>query len=91
MDTSQRSELTQAVERSSGSYELVLSAVLVSLIGFGIDRWLGLLPLFTIVFAFVGFVGAGASLYYRYTEEMARENLARAEAADLPRTGGADS
>lgn len=80
MDLSQRSDLTQSVEQSSGSYELVLSAVLIGLVGFGIDSWLGTMPVFTLVFAFIGFVGAGAALYYRYQAEMARAAAVRVEA-----------
>ena len=52
--------------QSSGSYELVLSAVIFALIGWAVDRWLGTTPVFILVFTVAGFVGAAASLYYRY-------------------------
>lgn len=71
MDLSQRSDLTQSVHRSSGSFELVLGAVIFGLVGFGIDRALGITPVLTIVFAVAGFVGAVVSIYYRYREAMA--------------------
>ncbi len=70
MDLSQRSELTQSVNHSSGSYELVLGAVIFGLIGFMVDRIVGTTPIFTIVFAIVGLSGATASLYFRYTHKM---------------------
>lgn len=79
MDLSQRSELTQSVERSSGSYELVLASALIALVGFGIDSWLGTLPLFTLIFAFIGFIGSSASLYFRYQAEMAKASQLRVQ------------
>lgn len=77
MDLSQRSDLTQSVHRSSGSYELVFAGVLLSLIGLFIDRASGTTPLFTLVFAFVGFIGSAASIYYRYQATMAAERTIR--------------
>ncbi len=71
MDLSQRSDLTQSVHRSSGSYELVVGAVLFSLIGLLVDRWAGTTPWLTVVFAFAGFVGAAVSIYFRYRAEIA--------------------
>lgn len=70
MDASQRSDLTQSVHRSSGSFELVLGAVLFSLIGLVVDRASGTTPVFMLVFAFAGFIGAAISIYYRYRSEM---------------------
>jgi len=62
------SELSQ----SSGSYELVLSAVVFALIGLLIDRWLGTTPIFVLVFTVAGFIGAASSLYYRYKYRIAQ-------------------
>ena len=70
MDLSQRSDLTQSVHRSSGSFELVLGAVLFSLIGLLLDRGMGTLPLFTVILAVAGFAGAAVSIYYRYKAQM---------------------
>ncbi len=58
------------MNRSTGSYELVVSPLILALIGYGLDRWLGTLPLFTILFAVVGLVGACIKIYYGYTSEM---------------------
>ena len=71
MDLSQRSDLTQSVHRSSGSFELVLGAVLFGLLGLGVDKVLGTVPVFTIVFATGAFIGAVFSIYYRYRHQMA--------------------
>ena len=60
------------MHRSSGSFELVLSAVILGLVGLWIDRRLGTTPAFTIGLTVAGFVGAGASLYYRYKYEISR-------------------
>jgi F0F1-type ATP synthase assembly protein I len=67
---SQRRDLTQQMHKSTGSYELVLSPLLLALIGFGLDHWLGTLPLFTIVFATLGLVGAVIKIYFGYAAEM---------------------
>lgn len=64
------SEISRGVRRSSGSYELVVSAVLLGLIGFGIDLWLGLLPILTVSLGMLGFLGASISIFYRYRESM---------------------
>jgi F0F1-type ATP synthase assembly protein I len=58
------------MHKSTGSYELVFSPLLLALIGYGLDRWLGTLPLLTIVFAVLGLVGACIKIYYGYVAEM---------------------
>jgi F0F1-type ATP synthase assembly protein I len=77
VDLSQRSDLTQGVQRSSGAYELVLGAVLFSLIGLVIDRSIGTTPWFTVVLAVLGFAGATASIYYRYQAAMSEYSQQR--------------
>jgi len=67
---SQRRELTSDMNRSTGSYELVISPLLLALIGYGLDRWLGTLPILTIIFAVVGLTGACIKIYFGYTSEM---------------------
>jgi len=51
---------------SSGSYELVLGAVVFGLIGLLIDRELGTTPLFLLLLTVAGLAGASISIYYRY-------------------------
>ncbi len=70
LDSSERRELTQQVHRSTGAYELVLSPLILGVIGFGIDRLLGTLPVLTVTFVVAGLVGASAKLYFSYKAEM---------------------
>jgi F0F1-type ATP synthase assembly protein I len=82
MDASQRSDLTQSVHRSSGSFELVFGAVLFSLIGLVVDRAAGSTPLFMLFFALAGFVGAAISIYFRYKDQMANAHHGQAGLAE---------
>lgn len=70
VDVSQRREVTQQMYRQAGGWELALSPVLLALIGYGLDRLFGTLPVLTILFAVVGLVGAVARLYFGYQAEM---------------------
>lgn len=69
MDDARR-DFQKYLRRSTGSYELVASAVLFALLGFAIDSWLGTLPWFTVGFAVFGFTGATVRIYYGYKTEM---------------------
>lgn len=69
--------LTEGVQRSSGSFELVFAAALFALIGIGLDRWLGFFPLFTVLCSLVGFMGGAASVFYRYRLAMVEASSAR--------------
>lgn len=81
--TSNQRRLTDHASRSTGSYELMLSAVVFGLFGFWLDRRLGITPALMITFTVLGFVGAGLSLYYRYRADIAR---LQAETAELRRS-----
>lgn len=70
MAVSQKRELTQQMGRTTGGYELVFAPLLLALIGYGIDRLLGTVPLVTIVFAVLGVVGAVTKIYFQYRTEM---------------------
>lgn len=70
VDVSQRRELTQQMNRGSGGYELVISPLLLALIGYAIDRGLGTVPVFTVIFAVVALAGVCVKLYYGYRAEM---------------------
>jgi F0F1-type ATP synthase assembly protein I len=70
VDVSQRREVSQQMYRQAGGWELALSPVLLALIGYGLDRWFGIVPVLTVVFAVVGLVGAVAKLYLGYRAEM---------------------
>jgi F0F1-type ATP synthase assembly protein I len=67
---SQRREITKSMYRSSGSYELVMSPLLLALLGFLVDRWLGTTPFITAAAAVIGFAGACVKLYFGYKTEM---------------------
>lgn len=70
MEPSQRREFTQEMGKSTGSYELVLSPVLFSLLGYLIDRWLGTLPVFTVLLAVVALVAVSVKIYFAYKHDM---------------------
>lgn len=70
MTTSQRRELTQQMGRTTGGYELVFSPLLMALIGYGLDRVFGTLPVLTIVLGVLGLVGAVTKMYFSYRSEM---------------------
>lgn len=72
MTTSQRRELTQQMGRTTGGYELVFSPLLLALIGYGLDRLLGTVPILTITFGVLGLVGAVTKMYFSYRSEMER-------------------
>ena len=58
------------MHRTTGGFELVFSPLLLALVGYVLDRLLGTLPVFTIVFAVVGLAGAVAKMYFTYRYEM---------------------
>ena len=71
MPSNRRSpQFTESALRSTGGYELVFSAMLLGLVGYGIDRWLGTTPVFVVTLSVLGFIGAAVSLYYRFRFEM---------------------
>lgn len=75
--------LTEAANRSSGSFELVLGPVLMALLGLVVDRWLGTAPWCVVLFTVWGAVGAAVSLYYRYRHQIAET----ANTVSRPRAG----
>jgi F0F1-type ATP synthase assembly protein I len=51
--------------------ELVVTPVLFGLIGFGLDRWLGIAPVLTIILTLFALIGMGVRSYYGYDKDMA--------------------
>jgi len=49
------------------SFELIVTPALFTLIGLGLDHWLGVFPVLTIVFAVLAIVGMSIKMYYGYT------------------------
>ncbi len=84
MDLNQKREFSDGLfNQSHGSFELVLAPVILALIGLGLDRWLGTVPVFTIVLAVAGMVGSWAKQYYSYRTSI-DEQRARRAGAGLP-------
>ena len=67
---SQRREITEQMNRSAGGYELVFSPLILALIGFGLDKLFGTVPILTVIFAVLGLAGVVIKLYYNYRSEM---------------------
>jgi hypothetical protein len=70
VDVSQRREVTTQVYKNSGGYELALSPALFGLFGYFLDRWLGTVPVITIIFVVIALTGVCVKLYYGYKHEM---------------------
>ena len=67
---SEKREFTRQIGRSTGGYELAFSPMLLALIGYGIDRLFGTVPVFTISLGLLGFVGAVVKIYFTYRSDM---------------------
>ena len=70
MDVSQRRELARDLNRQSGSFELAVTPVLFGAGGYLLDRWLGIVPVLTLVLLLVAFGGVAAKLWLGYDREM---------------------
>lgn len=76
MAVSQRREITEQMNRSAGGYELVFSPLILALIGFGIDKLFGTVPVFTVLFAVLGLIGVVVKIYFNYRAEMEQHDAA---------------
>ena len=76
MAVSQRREITEQMNRSAGGYELVFSPLILALIGFGIDKLFGTVPVFTALFAVLGLIGVVVKIYFNYRAEMEEHDAA---------------
>ncbi len=70
MESSERRELSRDLNRSGGGYELAVVVVLFTLGGLALDRWLGIVPVFTIVLTLLGAVGVGVKVWVGYDRQM---------------------
>lgn len=59
-----------AGEGMSRAFELALTPAIIGGLGYLLDRWLGLLPVFTIIFFLVAMAGLVARMYYSYDAQM---------------------
>lgn len=84
MDLNQKREFTDGLfNQSHGSFELVLAPVILALAGLALDRWLGITPVLTIVFAVAGMLGSWAKQYFTYRAALEAQSARRA-GAGLP-------
>ena len=65
-----------AGEGMSRAFELALTPAIIGGFGYLLDRWLGLLPVFTIVFFLVAMAGLMARMYYSYDAQMKEHDAA---------------
>lgn len=81
--TGRDSALSDAMWYGSGGWEIAATPVLLGGLGWLLDGAVGTRPLFTILGALVGLLGAIANQYYRYVERMSvatEERVAAREA-----------
>jgi len=67
---SAKSGFTRQMNESSGSFELVLSGVILGVGGYFLDVKLGTTPIFLLLFTLLGVAGAAISIYYRYRHQI---------------------
>ena len=90
MNDTRKSEIGQGLHNSHGSFELVLSPLILALLGWWLDSAVGTSPVFTVVGTVLGLVGAVVKLYVEYGAAMAghasagRSSRADRAAADAP-------
>ena len=65
-----------AGEGLSRAFELALTPAIIGGLGYLLDRWLGLLPVLTIVFFLVAMGGLMARMYYGYDAQMKQHDSA---------------
>lgn len=65
-----------AGEGMARAFELALTPAIIGGFGYLLDRWLGLVPVLTIVFFLVAMAGLMARLWYAYDGEMKEHEAA---------------
>jgi F0F1-type ATP synthase assembly protein I len=89
VELSQRSEPSNNYgDGMSIAFELVGTPAIFGVMGFGLDRWLGTTPLFTIGLTLIALATVAGLTIWRYNAEMARADSARRTARHgrAPRT-----
>ncbi len=80
MDHQERRALNRGLgDGLSSAIEVFVLPALFAGLGLVLDRWLGLLPLLTIVLGAFGFVGTLTTFWVRYDLQMKREERRLAE------------
>jgi F0F1-type ATP synthase assembly protein I len=71
VDLKARQELNQGFGNALAlAVEMVMTPMLLALLGWALDRWLGTAPVFLIALAVFGIVGMALKTYYAYAERM---------------------
>ncbi len=65
-----------AGEGLSRAFELALTPALIGGLGYLLDRWLGIVPVLTIIFFLVAMAGLMARMYYGYDARMKEHEAA---------------
>jgi len=52
------------------AFEMVMTPLLFGLGGYGLDRWLGTSPVFTVVLSLLAIIGMSARMWYGYDARM---------------------
>lgn len=77
MDATQQRDINAGMNQSHGSFELVLSPLILALLGYLLDsKVLHTTPIFTVVAAVLGVVGATIKLFITYKAKMAQLDAA---------------
>ena len=95
-DTTERAERRRAYAAASDgqnqAFEFAIIPAVFGLVGYGLDRWIGIVPVFTIVMAILAFVGLGVRAWYQYDAKMGvleRDGLwNRSTSGEAGTTGG---
>ena len=61
----------------SRGFEVALTPIILGALGYGLDRWIGIVPVLTILFVLIAVVGVFARMWYGYDATM-REHEAQA-------------
>lgn len=73
-------DFSEGLWQSHGGFELALTPLLFSALGFWLDGFTGTRPLLTVLFAVVAFGGVVAKTYYQYRYNFDRATAERSAA-----------
>jgi hypothetical protein len=65
-----RMTYTAASDGQNKAFEFAIIPGVFGLLGYGLDRWIGIIPVLTIVFVLVSFVGLGVRAWFTYDAQM---------------------
>jgi hypothetical protein len=71
----------------SRAFELAVTPALFGLAGYGLDRWLGIVPVFTLVFSLWAVTALFIRTWYDYVERMKAHEATGPWARAAPRSG----